>query len=59
MEVVIQKLDPAFERADQRLGLSIAGGQGSALYRNDDQGIFISRVTPNEPADLAGLRKDD
>ena len=57
------RIDPntsiRFERADKGLGLSIAGGLGSTPYRNDDEGIFISRVTPNGPADLAGLRKDD
>ena len=59
MELVIQEMDIAFERADKGLGLSIAGGLGSTPYRNDDEGIFISRVTPNGPADIAGLRKDD
>ncbi len=59
MEMVLQEIDIQFERADKGLGLSIAGGLGSTPYRNDDEGIFISRVTPNGPADLAGLRKDD
>jgi protein scribble len=48
-----------FERADKGLGLSIAGGQGSTPYKDTDEGIFISRVTPGGPADIAGLRKDD
>ena len=55
----MQEYDIAFERLDKGLGLSIAGGQGSTPYRNDDEGIFISRVTPNGPADVAGVRKDD
>lgn len=38
------------------LGLSIAGGRGSTPYIGDDDGIFISRVTPNGPAYMAGLR---
>ena len=59
MEMVLQEIDIQFERADKGLGLSIAGGLGSTPYKNDDEGIFISRVTPNGPADLAGLRKDD
>ncbi|KAJ0177817.1 hypothetical protein K1T71_006690 [Dendrolimus kikuchii] len=41
------------------LGLSIAGGRGSTPYIGDDDGIFISRVTPNGPAYLAGLRVGD
>ena len=56
---MLQEYDIAFERLDKGLGLSIAGGQGSTPYRNDDEGIFISRVTPNGPADIAGVRKDD
>lgn len=38
------------------LGLSIAGGRGSTPYVGDDDGIFISRVTQNGPAYMAGLR---
>lgn len=48
-----------FERADKGLGLSIAGGLGSTPYKDNDEGIFISRVTAGGPADIAGLRKDD
>ena len=48
-----------FERADKGLGLSIAGGLGSTPYKDNDDGIFISRVTAGGPADIAGLRKDD
>lgn len=59
MELVIQEMDIHFERADKGLGLSIAGGLGSTPYKNNDEGIFISRVTPGGPADMAGLRKDD
>ncbi|XP_061704720.1 protein lap4 isoform X8 [Cydia pomonella] len=46
-------------RAAGGLGLSIAGGRGSTPYIGDDDGIFISRVTPNGPAYLAGLRVGD
>ena len=37
----------------------LAGGLGSTPYKENDDGIFISRVTAGGPADLAGLRKDD
>lgn len=47
------------ERTTAGLGLSIAGGRGSTPYKGDDEGIFISRVTENGPADLAGLRVGD
>ncbi|XP_052739836.1 protein lap4 isoform X3 [Bicyclus anynana] len=46
-------------RAAGGLGLSIAGGRGSTPYIGDDDGIFISRVTPSGPAYLAGLRVGD
>ena len=51
--------DIRFERADKGLGLSIAGGLGSTPYKDNDEGIFISRVTVGGPAHAAGLRKDD
>ncbi|KAI0216998.1 Scribble [Lamellibrachia satsuma] len=41
------------------LGISIAGGQGSTPYKDDDEGIFISRVTEEGPAGQAGLRVGD
>lgn len=47
------------ERTSAGLGLSIAGGRGSTPFKGDDEGIFISRVTENGPADLAGLRVGD
>ncbi|CAK1544075.1 unnamed protein product [Leptosia nina] len=46
-------------RAAGGLGLSIAGGRGSTPYIGDDEGIFISRVTPSGPAYSAGLRVGD
>ncbi len=52
MEMVLQEIDIQFVLADKGVGLSIAGGLGSTPYKNDDEGIFISRVTPNGPADL-------
>ena len=56
---VLRTLDIRFERGDKGLGLSIAGGLGSTPYKPNDEGIFISRVTPGGPAAIAGLRKDD
>jgi protein scribble len=56
---VTEVIDIRFERADKGLGLSIAGGLGSTPYKDNDEGIFISRVTVGGPAHVAGLRKDD
>lgn len=41
------------------LGLSIAGGQGSTPYKGTDEGIFVSRITSDGPADKAGLQIGD
>uniref|UniRef100_A0A8D0DMK4 Protein scribble homolog n=1 Tax=Salvator merianae TaxID=96440 RepID=A0A8D0DMK4_SALMN len=41
------------------LGISIAGGKGSTPYKGDDEGIFISRVSEEGPAALAGVRVGD
>ena len=57
--LVLRTLDIRFERGDKGLGLSIAGGLGSTPYKPNDEGIFISRVTPGGPAAIAGLLKDD
>ena len=56
---ILKEMDIRFERGDKGLGLSIAGGLGSTPYKPNDEGIFISRVTPGGPASIAGLLKDD
>ena len=57
MEEIVHQI--CFSRADKGLGLSIAGGLGSTPFKGDDEGVFISRVTPGGPADEAGLRVND
>ncbi|CAB3367351.1 Hypothetical predicted protein [Cloeon dipterum] len=47
------------EKRGQGLGLSIAGGRGSVPFRGNDESVFISKVTPGAPAELAGLRVGD
>jgi protein scribble len=54
-----ERFEIHIERTSAGLGLSIAGGRGSTPFKGDDEGIFISRVTENGPADLAGLRVGD
>ncbi|XP_051506850.1 leucine-rich repeat-containing protein 1-like isoform X1 [Myxocyprinus asiaticus] len=41
------------------LGICIAGGKGSLPYKENDEGIFISRVYKGGPAEKAGLHVGD
>ncbi|EEZ97547.2 hypothetical protein TcasGA2_TC011397 [Tribolium castaneum] len=59
VELREEKYEIHIERSNTGLGLSIAGGRGSTPFKGDDEGIFISRVTENGPADLAGLKIGD
>jgi hypothetical protein len=49
-------LEVKIERTSAGLGLSIAGGRNSTPFKGNDEGIFVSRLTPDGPAELAGLR---
>ncbi|XP_043992828.1 disks large homolog 2 [Gambusia affinis] len=42
-----------------RLGISIAGGKGSLPYKDQDEGIFISRVAQGGPSEKAGILVGD
>ncbi|XP_074033144.1 scribble planar cell polarity protein isoform X2 [Leptinotarsa decemlineata] len=59
VELREEKYEIHIERSQSGLGLSIAGGHGSTPFKGDDEGIFISRITENGPADLAGLKVGD
>jgi len=41
------------------LGIRIAGGKGSNPYKEDDDGIFITRILPESPARTTGLKVGD
>ncbi|XP_016332627.1 protein LAP2-like [Sinocyclocheilus anshuiensis] len=41
------------------LGICIAGGKGSLPYKENDEGIFISRVSKGGPAEKAGVHVGD
>ncbi|NXJ02996.1 SCRIB protein, partial [Psophia crepitans] len=41
------------------LGISIAGGKGSSPCKDNDEGIMISRLPKDGPADLAGAQAAD
>uniref|UniRef100_F1KS12 Protein lap1 n=1 Tax=Ascaris suum TaxID=6253 RepID=F1KS12_ASCSU len=45
--------------ANGGLGLSIAGGLESTPYKNDDSGLFVSKLAEGGPAQLAGLKVGD
>lgn len=49
-------LEVRIERTHAGLGLSIAGGRNSTPFKGNDEGIFVSRLTSDGPAELAGLR---
>ncbi|XP_072187911.1 leucine-rich repeat-containing protein 1 isoform X1 [Excalfactoria chinensis] len=38
------------------LGISIAGGKGSSPYKDNDEGILITRLPKGCPADVAGMQ---
>ncbi|SPP81065.1 blast:Protein lap4 [Drosophila guanche] len=58
-ELRLEQYEIHIERTAAGLGLSIAGGKGSTPFKGDDDGIFISRVTEQGPADMAGLKVGD
>ncbi|RXN27317.1 leucine-rich repeat-containing 1 [Labeo rohita] len=41
------------------LGICIAGGKGSLPYKENDEGVFISRVSKGGPAEKAGVHVGD
>lgn len=41
------------------LGLSIAGGKDTPPFKDNDEGIFVSKVTQGGPAEAAGVRVGD
>lgn len=41
------------------LGIRIAGGKGSNPYKDDDEGIFITKILPESPALATGLKVGD
>ena len=58
---VITTTVPIRRRDDGNLGLSIAGGRGSAttFLGDDDDSIFVSKVAEAGPAEKAGLAVGD
>lgn len=46
-------------RTDPGIGLSIAGGKGTPPFKDDDEGIFVSKVTPKGPTEAAGVKVKD
>ena len=53
------QLQLKLKRTGAGLGLSIAGGLGSSPYKGDDEGIFVSRITENGPAEASGFKVGD
>ena len=54
-----QDISIELERGGIGLGFKIAGGMGSPPWKQNDNGIFVTDITPGGPANVAGLLKDD
>uniref|UniRef100_A0A6G1SEH5 Protein lap4 n=1 Tax=Aceria tosichella TaxID=561515 RepID=A0A6G1SEH5_9ACAR len=57
-----QVMDILVRRADHHkpgLGLSIAGGKDTPPFKDNDEGIFVSKVTRGGPAEAAGVKMGD
>ena len=58
-EFFLDQLELILERDEDGLGLSIAGGSGSTPFADDDDSIFISKITSNGAAAASGVRVGD
>jgi protein scribble len=57
-----QVMDIVVRRANHHkpgLGLSIAGGKDTPPFKDNDEGIFVSKVTRGGPAEAAGVKMGD
>lgn len=57
-----QVMDIVVRRASHHkpgLGLSIAGGKDTPPFKDNDEGIFVSRVTRDGPTEAAGVKTND
>jgi len=47
---VYEEISTIIVRDGQSLGINIAGGKGTAPYKDDEEGIFISKISEDGPA---------
>ncbi|KAK3743341.1 hypothetical protein QZH41_013908 [Actinostola sp. cb2023] len=47
---VIEEIEYTLHRDTKGLGINIAGGKGSTPYKENDEAIFISKISENGPA---------
>lgn len=60
IQLVINVNRSSGENAAGGLGIRIAGGKGSNNpYKEDDEGVYITRISPESPARLTGLKCGD
>ncbi|XP_048590034.1 protein scribble homolog [Nematostella vectensis] len=52
---VVEEIEYTIHRDTKGLGINIAGGKGSTPYKENDEGIFISRISENGPAGRDGI----
>ncbi|EDO33432.1 predicted protein, partial [Nematostella vectensis] len=51
----LRNIEYTIHRDTKGLGINIAGGKGSTPYKENDEGIFISRISENGPAGRDGI----
>lgn len=59
LKALIQLIIKINRQEGAGLGIRIAGGKGSNPYKDDDDGIFITRILPESPAKQTGLKVGD
>ncbi|XP_066930968.1 protein scribble homolog isoform X3 [Clytia hemisphaerica] len=51
---VYEEISVTVERDGLSLGINIAGGLGTTTFDQDEEGVYISKITSNGPADRSG-----
>eukprot|EP00794_Sanderia_malayensis_P012000 gene12000-13238_t len=52
---VYEEISNTITREGQSLGINIAGGKGTTPYKDDEEGVFISKISEDGPAAQEGV----